>query len=126
MHSSGIHKSCNEGNYRKLGESKSHYTEWKSQDGKEYGVLLLRHSQSIEMSAIAVTDSHDSDGDLAPLEYHSDDGEPVIEVECAYDPFSSKHSTKHKYCAKDGYSENYTQNSWAFVGLEVSLRVGVF
>jgi hypothetical protein len=58
--------------------------------------------------------------------HHGNDGEPVIEVECACDPFPSKHSAKHEYCAKDGYSKNYTQNSWAFVGREVSIRVGVF
>lgn len=68
MHSSGIHESCDESNYRKLGESKGHDTKWKSQDGKEDGVLLLGHIQGVEMSAIAITDSHDSDCDLAPLE----------------------------------------------------------
>lgn len=67
MHSPGIHKSRDEGNYRQLGESKSHYTKWKSQDGKKDGVLLLGHIQGVEMSAITITDSHDSDGDLAPL-----------------------------------------------------------
>jgi hypothetical protein len=68
VHFSRVHEASDEGNYRKLRKPESHYTKWKSQDGEEDSILLLSHSQGIEMSAIAVTNSDDSDGDLAPLE----------------------------------------------------------